>query len=69
MASYQYGRVFHQFVLDYAGFTHISGNLSLKIIEVEYYQHHQTTSLQLGTFLWPCTFKIMVHLSSFLDLN
>ena len=28
-------RVFHQFILDYAGFTHIAANLSLKII-VEY---------------------------------
>ena len=38
-------RVFHQFILYHAGFTHIVANLSLKIIEVEYYQHHQTTLL------------------------
>ena len=68
MASCQNGGL-HKFILDYAGFTHIGPNLSLQIIEVEYYQHHHTTLLQLGAYLWPCTFKIMVHLSSFLDLN
>ena len=35
-----------------------------KLIEVEKYQHQQTTLLQLGAHLWPCILQILVQLSS-----
>ena len=35
-----------------------------KLIEVEKYQHQQTTLLQLGAHLWPYILQILVQLSS-----
>ena len=32
-----------------------------KLIEVEKYQHQETTLLQLGTHLWPCILQILVQ--------
>ena len=36
-----------------------------KLIEVEKYQHQETTLLQLGAHLWSCILEILVQLSSF----
>ena len=35
-----------------------------KLIEVEKYQHQETTLLQLRAHLWPCILQILVQLSS-----
>ena len=40
-----------------------------KLIEVEKYQHQETTLLQLGAHLWPCMLEILVQLSSFYFFN
>ena len=45
-------------------FMHLHFIELLKLIEVEKYQHQDTTLLQLGAHLWPCILQILVQLSS-----
>ena len=63
MGTYLYGYLFCKL------YAHCQRDVCMLYACCQHYQDYYTTLFQLGAYLWPCTFKIMVFLIFFLDLN